>query len=249
MILDRRFASDRLGCERLHSHDYAVVVAVVGGVIDLRIADELVCLKRGSICFIELGFTHQILGTSEDFSGVHVLSLACSFLLSSGVKPSSGVVVHDVELHGRFIKWMEAERKEDVCGDAILPVLEECGVRLISLENGGVDESSHWVARRIKALLDDGGDAEACFGFISEQMPFSKEHCNRVFKKFYGITIQAYSLNVRADRARVLLKSGMSISDVALVAGFYDQSQFSKVFRSIYQMTPGEYQRQVVGES
>lgn len=249
MILDSRFSTESVGCERLHSHDYSVVAAVVGGAIDMRIGEEFVSLKKDAIGFIPLGVTHQTLAISHEFSGVYVLSLSCSFHLSSGNMLAKGLIVDDQKLHKQFIKWIRCEhdlaRREEISGiETALQIFSRCGVHPISLSNYTAKGPSHWVPLRIKTLIDNGADFNSCFRYISEQIPFSKEHCNRMFKKYYGITIQAYSLNIRADRARSLLKKGLPISDVAVEAGFYDQSQLCKIFKSVFQLTPAEYQRQ-----
>jgi len=254
MFLDSRFTAERVGCERLHSHDYSVVAAVVGGAIDMRIGEEFVSLKKDAIGFIPLGVTHQTLAVSHEFSGVYVLSLSCSFRLPSGNKLTKGHIVEDQKSHKQFIEWIRCEhnlaRRGEISGvDTALQVFARCGVHPILLSNDTVKAPSHWVPLRIKTLIDNGADFHSCFQHISEQIPFSKEHCNRMFKKYYGTTIQAYSLNIRADRARSLLKKGMPISDVAVEAGFYDQSQLCKVFRSVFQLTPAEYQRQTRSKS
>ena len=42
--------------------------------------------------------------------------------------------------------------------------------------------------------------------------------------------------------AKVLLRNGLSIADVALRTGFFDQSHFTRCFHDIVGVTPGRYQ-------
>jgi len=42
---------------------------------------------------------------------------------------------------------------------------------------------------------------------------------------------------------RQLLQSDSIVSDIAAAAGFYDQSHFTRVFKSRLRMTPLEYRR------
>ncbi|WP_377136724.1 AraC family transcriptional regulator [Rubritalea spongiae] len=252
MVVDARFSSERLGCERIHSHDYSVIAAVEGGTIQMNIVDRILDLNKGTICFIPAGFVHRILSTSMDFSGVHVLSMDCSILASSGDEAAPRNLVHDEKLYRRFVQWMQDyydadEAMKGALTGSIMQILEQCGVDLSNELKEDELTCIHWVPLRLKKMMDTGVGADACFRHIEDKMPFSKEHCNRLFKKCYGTTIQAYSLNSRTERARLLLKSELSLSELAAEVGFYDQSQFTKAFRSIFQLTPAAYRKQLRG--
>ncbi|MBC2602305.1 helix-turn-helix domain-containing protein [Puniceicoccus vermicola] len=249
MILDARFSAERLGCERVHSHNYSVVAAVESGTINMSIAGQTMEWAKGAIYFIPAGLAHRILSVSQDFSGVHVLSLSCSISAPLRGEDAGGILVRDPKRYLEFLELMRRYYKADggerqTIARSILLFFEECDVHLSSTGEGKPLSPTHWVPSRIKDLIDNGADKEGCFQFIEEHMPFSKEHCNRLFKKCYGTTIQAYALNTRAERARLLLKSGRPLSESAAEAGFYDQSQLTKTFRSIFQMTPAKYRKQ-----
>jgi AraC-like DNA-binding protein len=65
----------------------------------------------------------------------------------------------------------------------------------------------------------------------------------RDFKRRYGSTPHAYGLHVRVERARSLLRSGASVADAAAAADFVDQSHFTRYFRRVWTLTPGQYAR------
>lgn len=67
----------------------------------------------------------------------------------------------------------------------------------------------------------------------------------RAFKKRYGAPPHAYSLHVRVERARQLLRSGFSVADAAAATDFTDQSHLTRHFRRIWGFTPGQYARPV----
>jgi AraC-like DNA-binding protein len=48
---------------------------------------------------------------------------------------------------------------------------------------------------------------------------------------------------VRAARARRLLAAGSTLSEVAGIAGYYDQAQLTRHFRALWGITPGRYVR------
>jgi transcriptional regulator GlxA family with amidase domain len=53
-----------------------------------------------------------------------------------------------------------------------------------------------------------------------------------------------YSLRLRVERAKeMLLQSDRRMSEIAVTLGFFDQSHFSRTFRRITGVSPGEYVR------
>lgn len=68
-------------------------------------------------------------------------------------------------------------------------------------------------------------------------------HLARTFRRFQGCTVGQYIRRLRVEYAcREISRQRGSLADVALAAGFCDQSQFSKTFRRTTGMTPREYQ-------
>jgi AraC family transcriptional regulator len=69
-------------------------------------------------------------------------------------------------------------------------------------------------------------------------------HLLRTFRRHHGTTISNYVRRRRIERARVEVANGdRPLSAIALDAGFFDQSHFTRVFRQTFGETPGEYAR------
>jgi AraC family transcriptional regulator len=68
-------------------------------------------------------------------------------------------------------------------------------------------------------------------------------HFARQFKAATGLPPHQYVILRRVERARQLLQVGkdLSLAEVALRAGFCDQSQFSHHFKRIVGVTPGQF--------
>jgi AraC-like DNA-binding protein len=71
----------------------------------------------------------------------------------------------------------------------------------------------------------------------------SKYHLLRAFTKETGITPYSYLETLRIDRAKALLKQGISVAEVAQTAGFSDQSHFTNAFKRFIGLTPGQFRR------
>lgn len=66
-------------------------------------------------------------------------------------------------------------------------------------------------------------------------------HFTRVFADTYGLPPHAYLMQLRIHRAKALLAGGQTIAEVALAAGFSDQSHLTRLFKRYAGLTPGQY--------
>ncbi len=72
----------------------------------------------------------------------------------------------------------------------------------------------------------------------------SKRECLRCFQSCIGKTPFAYLLDYRLQTAEQLLRTtDRSITEIALDTGFSGSAYFTKLFRELRQMTPGQYRK------
>jgi AraC-like DNA-binding protein len=76
---------------------------------------------------------------------------------------------------------------------------------------------------------------------LANEVQLSPFYLARNFREHYGIPPHLYLLQVRVERAQALLRSGAPIADVAAQTGFVDQSHFTRHFKRISGVTPGQY--------
>jgi AraC family transcriptional regulator len=70
----------------------------------------------------------------------------------------------------------------------------------------------------------------------------------RAFRREFGCTVGEYLRRIRIERAAERLADGdQPLAEIALAAGFADQSHFSNVFRRRVGMSPSVYRREVRG--
>jgi AraC-like DNA-binding protein len=78
---------------------------------------------------------------------------------------------------------------------------------------------------------------------LSREVGLSRFQTLRLFRRHYGVTPRAFHLHFRLALARHSLKSGTSLAEVAASCGFVDQSHFTKQFKRLVGVTPGQYAR------
>lgn len=79
---------------------------------------------------------------------------------------------------------------------------------------------------------------------IAQQSNFSKFHFHRIFQKSTGMTITEYIRMRRlANASAALLYSKERILDIAFYYQFESQESFTRAFKKIYKLPPGQYRR------
>lgn len=82
---------------------------------------------------------------------------------------------------------------------------------------------------------------------IATETGLSASHFSRLFQNRTGHSPIDYFIQLKIQRAcRLLDNSGWMIADVAREMGFDDQFYFSRVFRKVMGMSPGEYRKRGV---
>lgn len=87
--------------------------------------------------------------------------------------------------------------------------------------------------------------SDAPTGVIARRLGVSEAHASRAMQRAYGMGPQALRRELRWRRALALLSRDIPLAEVALRAGFADQSHLNRVARLCSGMTPAQLRRQV----
>ncbi len=99
------------------------------------------------------------------------------------------------------------------------------------------------VVRKIKHYLEDRYCENVTLNDLSSHSGLSPYHLIRVFRAETGLPPHVYLEQVRINRARQFLRHGIPIIDVAFRTGFADQAHFSRHFKRMTGVTPGQYRQ------
>jgi AraC family transcriptional regulator len=98
--------------------------------------------------------------------------------------------------------------------------------------------------RAVVEYIEEHLDASPTLEQLAAVTRLSPYHFARQFKRATGLPPHQYVIARRVQRAQLLLQAGtdLSLVEVAASAGFSDQSQFSRHFKRLVGVTPGQFQ-------
>jgi AraC-like DNA-binding protein len=249
-----RFVDYPNGCERPHTHSSLIISAVLGGYIAFQINENEIFLRKGVVAVVGPNILHCARSYSNDFSGVYILEV---FGLPASFEQFNSI--HFQMFKSQLLQDANYKSFLDLCEKLLSQLDKTQKIRMYSewLRNlfgkhypsqikGNSGNSL--LADKIRNILDNHKGETPPFEEISQLCNYSKEHCNRIFRRAFNISIQAYFLNKKATLARDLLVSNSSLSEIVFACGFYDQSHFCRIFKDIFQISPAKY-RELILES
>ncbi|MGW5751818.1 AraC family transcriptional regulator [Nocardia rhamnosiphila] len=97
------------------------------------------------------------------------------------------------------------------------------------------------LARDLRALLDEHSVAGITLAQAGRILYADPAHLVRAFSREFGIAPHRYLIGRRIDLARRLLLEGRRPAEVAVAAGFHDQSHLNRHFKRMIGATPKQF--------
>lgn len=97
--------------------------------------------------------------------------------------------------------------------------------------------------QRAEAYLREHFNESISLDELCAAVGLSRFHLLRAFTRHFGLPPHAYQIRIRIERAKAMLRAGQPLSTTAANTGFADQSHFTRHFRKIWRITPGQYAR------
>lgn len=106
------------------------------------------------------------------------------------------------------------------------------------------DIKHHNVIYQTTAYIKENLAEKLTLEDAAEHVSLSKSYFCRVLKDELGYTFTEYVNHLRVERAKLYLRdSTMSIADIAYAVGFDDQSYFTRIFKKLTNVSPGQYRK------
>jgi AraC-like DNA-binding protein len=112
------------------------------------------------------------------------------------------------------------------------------------IDRGRTGGLSFWQEKRAKELLSNAADGDLTLATLARECGLSVGHFAHMFRKTVGLPPYRWLLDQRIERAKSLLRtSRLSLADVAVSCGFFDQSHLTRCFKKLVGVTPGAWRR------
>ncbi len=212
---------------RLHTHENICICAIKKGNIEFENDGQTISLSTNQLIVFNARRPHKI-KSYKDVSNYYILHVFMEdiFLFEH---------IDDKDEYENFISFCEMSIKtnnQKYIKSFIRKYMKE----------KTIDEVKNSI-KDVKKILDDNIDLNISLSKIAKSVELNGSYLSRSFKKNYGLSPHNYVLNQRIEKAKELIDSGFEIAEIAQELGFYDQAHFYRNFKSIYSITPREYQQ------
>lgn len=127
--------------------------------------------------------------------------------------------------------------------DAFFEIFPKLAIMFSSAKNPF--SSPKTTAEKLKNYINDLPNGDFSFDDAAKKLSCSKAHAIREFKKTYGISPYAYALNLKYERAKIMLcETNLSVGEIAKILKFCDLQYFSAEFKKRFGQTPLKYRGQ-----
>lgn len=96
--------------------------------------------------------------------------------------------------------------------------------------------------RRAMERLRADAEPPTCAA-LAEDAGLAPDAFARAFRRHVGASVGQFARRARLERARAALAGPRPLSELALAAGFYDQSHFTRQFKAAFGLPPSAYRR------
>lgn len=91
--------------------------------------------------------------------------------------------------------------------------------------------------------LRDDPEPAPTMATLAQQAQLSESRFRHLFREQMGVTLKRYLLHLKCQRALSLWRSGMNFTELAVLAGFYDQPHLNRTLRAMFDALPSGYAR------
>ena len=253
-----------------HNHDFYEIFFYISGKVTYIIEGKSYRLKPGDIILINNRELHRtVIESGEDYERVVIWikpdyitrlntdSTDLTMCFESSAKKKYNLLRPDTETLAylkAIVQKIEKAYYNSGFGSEVLKYayINELVVYLNKAylytkdEEIEVDIEYNQKISNIIKYINANLDSQLSLENISAQFYISKYHLLREFKKYTGFTIHRFIQKKRLIMARMLLEENIKVSEVSMICGFGDYSNFIRTFKREYGISPKVFAREII---
>ncbi|POB92521.1 AraC family transcriptional regulator [Vibrio vulnificus] len=257
--VEMRVATQSRACYEAHSHDEFSFGMIEQGYSDYKNRHRVNDVRVGDIVTINPADVHSCnpKGNTWSYSMLFVDPLKMGEIQREVLQLSRPRYCddytpfkHDLErspqIQSRFLTLFHALLEEESSLQAqvaFYDFIEACFWQpSLQVTHGPRSENLH----RVREKMMDELNVVHQLDDLADEAGMSRYQLIRAFRQRFGLPPHAYLMDEKIKRAKVLLREGKEIVDVAMTLGFADQAHFQRHFKKKLAVTPKYYQSHFV---
>ncbi|WP_421797911.1 chromate resistance protein ChrB domain-containing protein [Haliscomenobacter sp.] len=149
-------------------------------------------------------------------------------------------------LYDALYTWVKYLQHEKHTGDPVEQLLLQMVEKYISEKSATKQRIPAW-AKELKETIQDYVDTNFSLSLkdISQELDLHPAYVSRAFSKYFdNLSFGEYIRKLRIEKAVQLLETtGMSLTEIAYITGFSDQSHFNRIFKKHLGVQPSVYRK------
>lgn len=232
-----------------HIHDVLEVYILVIGKVSFMVENSLYGLCAGDAivskpnemhnCILREKSKHKHLCFWFDFSNDFIFSSLCK--RDFGTNNLISLSGENMTILNGLIEKLDVASRENNDKDRFLFVLYL--LRLLE-KNMSCNNSQSFIPESLKMIIDDiyvNFAKISSIKYLATKYYVSQSTMDRLFKKYLHVSPKMYLDTKKLSYSRVLLRDGKSVNEACDQAGFSDYSNFIKLFKRRFGVTPKRY--------
>jgi AraC family transcriptional regulator len=228
-----------------HRHENLYFCTLLrGGLKEIANGKERVCQPMTTL-FHPAGEVHRDQFGPE---GGHAFGLEFGGSWRERLRPYARWLERPTEYNHDGITWLllrilrEVRRFDDAAPLAIEGLSLEIISQMVRPEKPQPRGGRPAWLKRIEEMFEEHLNESFSLDQLSRTAGVHSVHLIRTFRRFHGVTVGEYLRRRRIEFAcRQLQTSELTLAEIALRAGFYDQSHFTRTFKTMMGFTPSQY--------
>lgn len=225
----------------MHAHEHAFFYFVLQGKSTERFGSRTRVVVAGTLVFHPAGQSHA----NHWHAAGQCLHLELAPATLAWARELGAALDQTVEFRGGWPVWLAGRiHRELAAADTVAPLaLEGLALELLAEVSrpagASTSEQSPCCLRQARAFLDAHFADQVSLAEAAAAAGVHPSHLARVFRRQMGCSVGEYIRVLRVDFAcRELVRGRLPLSQIAMAAGFTDQSHLTRCVRQRTGMTP-----------
>lgn len=196
--------------------------------------------KKGAKIILNELLGHVLFNNGNNIEITRARVLELMIVLSRAAVEGGGNLEMIFGLNFKYLNEVSALNNVEKLCEWIIKVLDRFSECVYNIEN----INNFHIIQKSMEYINDNVSTNISLDCVAEYIYLSPSYFSKLFKKEMGINFIDYLNKVRIEESKKYLTDlKISLTDIAHTVGFTDQSYYTKVFKKIEGISPGQYRK------